>query len=243
MAEDLPPNLDDGELWLPSDVIRAVGVCRHHHRRVPGRLPPFPEDCGVMDEDLAQKFASFGLLERRRALHAVKPFRDFSLKPELHGQGRPVFLISPAGAGYKVPLGQRAAAAEANTVSGGGGGGGTGAFFPVSRTGHKFHPGIPVDCQVEKFQLERARVFQRQALGHGLNRYVPARSSGSGRESGGTGVFLPRIATVESKKKPLSVKGNVQLHHRQPMWNPMLGKQAAKLLPSADMGLPHDWTY
>ncbi|KAK8959331.1 hypothetical protein KSP40_PGU020843 [Platanthera guangdongensis] len=224
MANDLPPNLDDGELWLPSDVIRAVGVCRHNHRRA---------DFAFMDS-LAQKLAAFGLLERRRAIHAVKPFRDLPPNPEFqfHGQGRSV--------GYKAPTGRRPASGDVVY----GAGGGTGAFFPVSRAVHKFHPGIPVDAQVDELQLERARFLQRQNQSLGLNRYLPTRAKSSGRESGGTGVFIPRTVSVDSRKKPLSMKkGSVQFQQRQPKWNPMPGQRAANFLPPSEICLPHDWTY
>ncbi|PKU79300.1 hypothetical protein MA16_Dca000645 [Dendrobium catenatum] len=229
MAEDILQNIEDGELWLPSDVIRAVGVCRHHH--LSGSL-------AAMD-DLAQKLACLDLLDRRRVIPSVKPFKDSTFNPEvqLQRQGRPFSPLPLANGGYKAPVRRRVAADEW-----------TGAYFPVSKPVHKFYPALPVDSNIERIRLATARVLQRQRQQHGhlVNRFIPTRSACSGRETGGTGVFLPRAYRVDSKKKPYYLfPANVQgtSEFQQPMWSPASGNQSAKLLSSSEIDLPHDWTY
>ncbi|KAG0459647.1 hypothetical protein HPP92_022775 [Vanilla planifolia] len=237
MADDLSANLDDGELWLPSEVIRAVGVRRHshYHRREAALLGSYPVDLTAAS-DLAENLAALGLIDLRAEIPTVDTLRDFSPTLEFVGQGKPVSCVSPASDGFRAPVSGRIA--FDGMISGG-----TARFSHVSRPFHTFQPIKIAAKQNDEFERERTRVLLRQRLQQSqrLNRFIPGYTTGSGRVRGGTGVFLPRVGDVDAKKKPLSVKGSGQ--SQQTTWNPMIKKQTTPFLPPPEAGLPQDWTY
>ncbi|XP_020573405.1 uncharacterized protein LOC110019886 isoform X2 [Phalaenopsis equestris] len=237
MAENLPPHVSDGQQWLPSAFNRDRLAAMDDLAQKLASFDLLDHRIASMD-DLSQKLASFNILDHQRAHPTVKPLKGLPFYPE--GQGKPTSLLSPMNAGFKPPFRRRVA----------GGGGGVvgeriGPFVAVSKNVYKYYPSLPVDFYLERFKMASAaaRVLQRQRMvhDHESNRLLPIRSAGTVRKSSGTGVFLPRVHRIDSKKKFSGSKGKVQI--QESTRNPALGEQEAKLLPSSDMGLPQDWTY
>ncbi|EHA8588495.1 hypothetical protein COCNU_scaffold005463G000030 [Cocos nucifera] len=189
MAE-FPPNLDDGELWLPSEIFPDVGLC-YHRRRQPVAAG-LRSDLSYVD-DLAEKLAAFGLLDRSNLLlPAVR--RNPHRSDRFRFENGPVTRFGPmvdreTGAGM-VYDGFRPPAAARRVVAG---------WRPV----FSFSPAKP--AQVEIFGPERTVVLARQQQVPVQGPLVPVRTGASGRECGGTGVFLPRVinneVTAPTKKK------------------------------------------
>ncbi|XP_008784107.2 uncharacterized protein LOC103703142 [Phoenix dactylifera] len=215
MAE-FPPNLDDGELWLPSEIFPDVGVCHHRHRQpVAAGLH---SDVSYVDE-LAEKLAAFGLLDSSNLLlPAIR--RNPHLSDRFRFASGPVTRFGPvadreAGAGM-VYDGFRSRAAARRVVAG---------WRPV----FPFSPAKPAQF----FGPERT--------------VVPVRTGGSGRECGGTGVFLPRVinneVTAPMKKKSCIKDGGEQ--RKQLTGVAAMGMQGMPFhqAPPPEMGLPQDWTY
>ncbi|XP_010931073.1 uncharacterized protein [Elaeis guineensis] len=184
---EFPPNPDDGELWLPSEIFPDVGVCCRHHRQ--------PDAAGLSYlDDLAEKLAAFGLLDRshlvRPIYHPSDGFRSGNGSVSRFGPS----VESETGAGM-VYDGFRSPAAATRVLD---------AIAAGSRPMFPFSPAKP--SQVEAFGQGGSGVMARQQqVPIRGRRFVPVRTGGSGRESGGTGVFLPRVSGNEvmppTKKK------------------------------------------
>ncbi|EHA8590020.1 hypothetical protein COCNU_scaffold014359G000020 [Cocos nucifera] len=227
---EFPPNPDDGELWLPSEIFPDVGVCCRHHRQ--------PDAVGLSYlDDLAEKLAAFGLLDRSHLLRANHhPSNGFRF-----GNGS-VSRFGPSveretGAGkvydrFRSPVaGRRVLDATAA---------GSRPVFPFSAA---------KPSQVEAFGQGRSGAMARQQLVPIRGRrFVPVRTGGSVRESGGTGVFLPRVSgneVIASTKKEPNIKNGGE-RQRQPTGNAAMGKRGIPFHQAAappEMYLPQDWTY
>ncbi|XP_008799705.2 uncharacterized protein LOC103714285 isoform X2 [Phoenix dactylifera] len=182
MAE-FPPNPDDGELWLPSEIFPDVGVGLRHHSQ------PAPPDLSYLD-DLAEKLAAFGLLDRSHLLrpnhHPSDGFRFDNGSVSRFGPS----AEREAGAGM-VYDGFRSPAVSRRVL-----GAAAAAAAAASRPVFPFSAAKP--SQVEAFGQGRSGVMARQQqLPIRGRRFVPVRTGGTGRECGGTGVFLPRVSRNE----------------------------------------------
>ncbi|XP_043689322.1 uncharacterized protein LOC122640230 isoform X2 [Telopea speciosissima] len=226
-----PPNLDDGELWLPSDIFPD---------EVSSKIrPKFSPELTYM-EDIAQQISAYALLERNQIV--AKPPLNLVPNLEIKRQSRYGTVTAPQtrfGFGFR-------------------GVHGVGHNDYVSVNEDRFRVGLgqiyqyrsmsPVQSQVENYLQARARVSQRlQNHNQGQNHFLPFQVTGSSiggfvRESGGTGVFLPRVATTVDVKKKHGVKKGEETKQRQPNKNNDVEKQE-RLQLSPEVRLPQDWTY
>ncbi|XP_010246895.1 PREDICTED: uncharacterized protein LOC104590069 [Nelumbo nucifera] len=230
MAE-FPPNLDDGELWIPSDIFPDEVSTKFS--------PEFPSEITYM-EDLAHQLATFALLERNQTVANPPP----NLPPNLEyfrRQGR-YGAVAPPRTGFSFGFGRGPTAGHHLFSSGNEG-------FPAgSRPVYQYRPMKPVHAQVESSVHQPGdRSLQKQQQNQGQNRFLPFQVNGSGmgglvREYGGTGVFLPRIATTADVKKKQSGKTGEENQQKSCNKKVALEKQEAFQL-SSEMGLPQDWTY
>ncbi|XP_042475568.1 uncharacterized protein LOC122057513 isoform X2 [Macadamia integrifolia] len=228
---DFPPNLDDGELWLPSDIFPDEVS--------PMISPKFPSELTYM-EDLAQQLAAYALLERNQ--NTAKPFPNLVPNLESKQQSRYGTNVAPRyglgiGFGGVHDVGHRQNHYAPVTVNGG---------FRVGLTQvYRYRTMSPSQAQVENFL--RARVLQG-LQNQNQNRLLPFQvngmgTGGFGRESGGTGVFLPRLATtLDVKKKHHCVKKGEEAKQRHPIRKAVVEKHE-RLQSSPEVRLPQDWTY
>ncbi|XP_020106438.1 uncharacterized protein LOC109722731 isoform X2 [Ananas comosus] len=110
----------------------------------------------------------------------------------------------------------------------------------------------PVQPKVEGgFGHERGirRVLVNQQ-GQRMVRFVPARSTGSGKGCGGTGVFLPRVALNNQPKKKPSVRGGCECPQQVQSAEHaavVVGKKQQRMMPCQppplELALPAEWTY
>ncbi|KAJ8478514.1 hypothetical protein OPV22_022241 [Ensete ventricosum] len=246
---DFPPDLEDGELWLPSDIIRDVGVRR------PFSSFSSPSSAAVAAspgcsahlaylEGIARQLDALCMLDRAGLLPAFGPPRHAPPRPRVFGfkQGRPAPRL--ARAENVVGLG----VVHAGFMTGDGGRRGVPGSSPgmlrfcsMSR---------PVQTQVT-FGAARGGVVQAPVQPV-PDRFMPLPPPGSAREGGGTGVFLPRVFKDEDKKKPY-VKGREEEQQQQQatrnggVWEQGMPFQhhhhPPPPPPPAETGLPQDWTY
>ncbi|OVA07134.1 hypothetical protein BVC80_1289g53 [Macleaya cordata] len=222
---DFPPNLDDGELWLPSDILPKEVSSKFY--------PNFPSELTYMEE-LAQQL----LLEQNQT--NIKP--PPNLAPNLKVRPPNRFCsIAPPRPELGLGFGGGTVLGHNLYVSGNGG-----SYFG-SRPVYQYHAIKPVQTQVGNFVQARALVLQRQQ-NQVQNRFLPFQVNGSWkggfvRESGGgTGVFLPRIGatTTYPRKKHSGKKGEEMIKQRGPVKKVAVGKEDQ---PPPEMGLPQEWTY
>ncbi|XWS59398.1 hypothetical protein CRYUN_Cryun08bG0118200 [Craigia yunnanensis] len=235
---NFPPNLDDGELWLPSDVFFNEVTSKfkphlHHH---------LPFSC---TDDLASRFAALSLPKHQQKLPKATNFKmlkePFRYGP-MNGTG---FEVGQSLYGFR-----------------------TDPFLGWSKPVYEFQFLKPTQAQVESYVEARARVLQRQQNRLVQNRVLPFQANGFNkntnkfglggglvRESGGTGVFYPRIVNTNPNATTLDSKKKQSLRNRQSyeiqvsrqknsMKKVGVGKQEDCYyhLPP-EMELPRDWTY
>ncbi|XVE61403.1 hypothetical protein DITRI_Ditri06bG0036800 [Diplodiscus trichospermus] len=235
---NFPPNLDDGELWLPSDIFinevpSKFKPRRHHH---------LPFSC--MD-DLVPRFAAFSLPKNQQKLPIATDFERLK---------EPVRYGSMTGTGFEG--GQSLYRSK------------TGPLIGRTKPVYEFHFLKPTPAQVESYVEARARVLQKQQNRLVQNQVLPFQANGFNnttnkfglggglvRESGGTGVFHPRIVNTNPNATAFDSKKKQSMRNRQGQeiqvgrqMNSMKRVGAGKLedcyyhLPP-EMGLPRDWTY
>ncbi|EXC21220.1 hypothetical protein L484_002230 [Morus notabilis] len=172
MAE-FPPNLDDGELWLPSDIflneVPSKRGLRHH----------FPS---CMEDLLAQRLAALSLL-RQRNLSKPNPERFGPVPVQVR-----CFLENYSSQEYGC---HRLCGCKSKLVPK--------PVYGGSEGFYEFQLRKPVQPQADDVVLEtRARVLQKQQ-NRLQNRPLPSQGrsgfvdGGFPRVSGGTGVFHPRV--------------------------------------------------
>eukprot|EP00268_Persea_americana_P044974 TRINITY_DN45612_c0_g1_i1.p1 TRINITY_DN45612_c0_g1~~TRINITY_DN45612_c0_g1_i1.p1 ORF type:complete len:244 (+),score=41.94 TRINITY_DN45612_c0_g1_i1:75-806(+) len=226
---DFTPNLDDGELYLPSDIFPEEIIYTHHNptntilkRTI--TTPKFPCELTYM-EDLAHQLATYALLEPNLSKQAPKHPPNATQFVPVHSLRSGLGLWgSPAAVGNSA-VGLR-----------------SDGFRPSSRPGYQFYETEPNRAKVERVMQVNARTLQRQRQVPAQNRFFPFRpSNGSGfvKKSGGTGVFLPRAFLIpEMRKKPIMESAQQTPPERN------VGEQRmAFQYPSSDVGLPRDWSY
>ncbi|GAB4833263.1 hypothetical protein Ancab_031510 [Ancistrocladus abbreviatus] len=262
MAE-FPPNLDDGELWIPSDMLPKEVVpsteihphCgsssshNHHHQQ---------HKLSFTAEDLARHFASMALLDHppQRAVKSLLP------PPQRFG---PAAVQAPPVAGGGCGITFRPEAE-------------LGLYYGGLATGSGY---LARDPLLEYRLLKSAR-YQAEGLMEtrraAANRQLQAQqnrlqnrvraSQGGGikmgggftRDCGGTGVFLPRIDTamaaalaaqktthVESARRKQGVRTGQDAQIAQQRENARRSgldkvEEYQRQFPP-DLGLPKDWTY
>ncbi|XP_022766052.1 uncharacterized protein LOC111310945 [Durio zibethinus] len=233
---NFPPNLDDGELWLPSDIFL---------NEVPAKLKPHLHQNHHLPfssmDDLAPRYAALSLPTYQQKLPKATNFERLK---------EPVRYGSMNGTGFEV--GQSLYGFR------------TRAFLGDTKRVYELLK--PTQAQVESYAEARARVLQRQQNRLVQNRVLQFEANGFNaskfglggglvRESGGTGVFHPRIVnnsqnttTSDSKRKRSLRSRQAQEIQVSRQMNSMKGVGVGKQedcyyhLPP-EMGLPRDWTY
>ncbi|GMY25372.1 hypothetical protein FCV25MIE_20614 [Fagus crenata] len=229
MAE-FPPNLDDGEVWLPSDIFV---------NEVPNRFTTHHHHLSCMDDlALAQRFAAFTFLQTHR--NVSKPHLN-NPSPNSNSE-----RFGPAVRYGRAPQEQDYYYLSLNG----------------SRTGSAFHGHnqLMEPPQPQGVGNLRARVLRSQQ-NRVQNRHLPFQGTsgfGSGgfvKESGGTGVFHPRIlnttansTTTSDSRRKQALRNSQEIQVTQQgsyhKGNIGVGKQREShhYLPP-EMVLPQDWTY
>ncbi|CAD5193328.1 unnamed protein product [Musa acuminata subsp. malaccensis] len=245
MAE-FAPNLDDGEMWLPSEIIADLGLRRLHHSNAATAARVRGAYHHTFDvEGLASQLAALSPLDRVQRLPAAK-------LPPLQG-------LKPVGPAARFELEEREL--------------GTGLGRPVYGMGFGAcsRPGVtrPGPTQIAQAQacgpetvcvssLLSFFFFVRSVEAFGRapqrplrpiqSRLGTVRPAGQGRESGGgTGVFLPRVINNnEARKKHHSkfayATGGEQ-QKQQPTRSTAMWKLERPFQPTSEMRLPQEWTY
>ncbi|KAB8909402.1 hypothetical protein FH972_026801 [Carpinus fangiana] len=225
MAE-FTPNLDDGEVWLPSDIFLS---------QVPSR--PIPHHRSCMD-DLTERFAAFTLLQ---------PLRNVSKPSPNLERFRPVVRCGPVCRLPKEYMGVNGGL-EVEEI-------GHGLYGPYF-TGHKLayeyqllEPAQPQEA-VDSFRSRVLRAQQNSLQ----NRLLPFQGSGRYgvgggfvKESGGTGVFIPRTLNTATTETMAVLRNGLEIQvTQQGSYLNGIGmgqqRESHHYLPP-ETGLPQDWTY
>ncbi|KAK7837181.1 uncharacterized protein LOC112031466 [Quercus suber] len=235
-----PPNLDDGEVWLPSDIfINEKPITKfnpHHHISCSC-------SCYCMQDEydeLAKRFAAFALRNVSKPNPNSERFRQAVRYGSVTQGHAPLEYILDLNGGYG---------------------------RSSSRNGHRLshehllveQPQPPQDvyennlrARVLKSQQNRVqnRVYPFQASsGFGVS--GGGRGGGFVKESGGTGVFHPRIlntttttTTTTDLRKKQALRNRQEIQATQHLKAVGMGKQREShhYLPP-EMALPQDWTY
>ncbi|KAK9985976.1 hypothetical protein SO802_030927 [Lithocarpus litseifolius] len=224
-----PPNLDDGEVWLPSDIfINEKPITKfnpHHH---------FCCSCSCMQDEfdeLAQRFAAFTL----RNVSKPHPNSERFRQAVRYGS----VTQSHAPLEYILDLNGRSS----------------------SHNGHRLsHEHLLVEqpqpsqgvyenslrARVLKSQQNRLYPFQASS-GFGVSGGRRGGGGGFVKESGGTGVFHPRIlntTTTTDLRKKQALRNRQEIQATQHLKAIGMDKQREShhYLPP-EMALPQDWTY
>ncbi|CAL5356998.1 unnamed protein product [Camellia sinensis] len=227
---DFPPNLDDGELWLPSDIFPLEEIPSKFTR------PYYPSD-------LAHRFAALAFLDRHRnQTQRFGPVRYDSMGSLPTG-----YLAIDGGFGVGNGLGFHGLNLWVGSR-------------PVYYPHQIINPVQPqvesfMETRARVLLREQNRLLQNRLLENQQRTGLGMRGGGGGfvREYGGTGVFLPRAAvsatttTAADSRRRQSVRNKKEtkvIPHGNPMKMDVVGKQEEchYHLPP-DMGLPQDWTY
>ncbi|GAB4856289.1 hypothetical protein Ancab_014217 [Ancistrocladus abbreviatus] len=253
MAE-FPPNLDDGELWIPSDILpeelgpsySSTSSCNHHHHQQQQQV-----------EDLARHFSTMALLDHRpqKASKILLPSPPQRSGPAAIQHLGAASQVTP---GYCVTL-------RPEVDLGLNGRLGTGLGNLAQDPLLEYRLVKPVQRQAEG-SMETTRAAANRQLQTQQNR--PRTSQGGEvklgggfkRDCGGTGVFLPRIAStvaaalsthetthVDGAKRKQGMRSG---QHAQSRKQGETGKRVSsdkrkeyqRQFPS-DLALPKDWTY
>ncbi|KAL7225944.1 hypothetical protein ACSBR1_021152 [Camellia fascicularis] len=225
---DFPPNLDDGELWLPSDIFPL--------EEIPSKItrPYYPSD-------LAHRFAALAFLDRHRnQTQRFGPVRYDSMGSLPTG-----YLTIDGGFGVGNGLGFHGLNLWVGSR-------------PVYYPHHIINPVQPqvesfMETRARVLQREQNWLLQNRVLENRQKTGLGMRGGGGFvREYGGTGVFLPRAAvsattsTADGRRRQSvgNRKETKVIPHGNPMKMDVVGKQEEchYHLPP-DMGLPQDWTY
>ncbi|XP_042436220.1 uncharacterized protein LOC122022316 [Zingiber officinale] len=246
MAE-FSPELEDGERWLPANILNDVGV-----RRRPSPLP-FPASSDGREclprlaylQALALELASLGPFHR----HDVSTSPVFPPSPHYF-----VFGVPPA---RSVNNAVRSGAVRDSFMPAGVGGG-CASLTPRLRSvqmrmgSDRFPPPLQSHCSAfcEDIDL-RKRAFGASKTGT-MHRPAPSirgqfasiPTPGPARENAGTGVFIPRVK-IEKVNAARDVTGCREQSEKEASSNgPEKERVKLKPLPHPiEHGLPRDWTY
>ncbi|CAD5184959.1 unnamed protein product [Musa acuminata subsp. malaccensis] len=268
---DFPPDLEDGELWLPSDIIRDVGVRRPFSSSSSSSSSAVAASPGCSAhlaylEGIARQLDALCMLDRAGLLPAFGPPRHAPPRPRVSlrfpfpslpfpsplfgSSSLTVYVFWRQVFGFKQGRPAPRLAGAENLV-------GVGVVHAGFMTGDGGRgvpgssPGMLRFCSMSRpvqtqatFGAARGGVVQAPVQPV-PDRFIPLPSPGSAREGGGTGVFLPRVFKDEDKKKPY-VKGRGEQQQQQATRNGGVWEQGMPFQhppPPAETGLPQDWTY
>ncbi|CAL9079425.1 unnamed protein product [Musa textilis] len=242
MAE-FAPNLDDGEMWLPSEIIPDVGLRRLHQSNAAAARVRGAYHLAFDVEGLASELAALSPLDRAQRLPAAKLPPVLPPHHELYMTPLPFLLqgVKPVGPAARFELEEREL--------------GAGLGRPVYGVGFGAcsRPGVTRPGPTQAAQSKACGPDTVEAFGRALQRPLrpiqsrlgTVRPGGQGRESGGgTGVFLPRVInTNEARKKQHNATGGGEQQKQQPTRSTAMWKQERPFQPTSEMRLPQEWTY
>ncbi|KAF9597445.1 hypothetical protein IFM89_018891 [Coptis chinensis] len=188
---DFVPNLDDGELWLPSDILP--------HEKPQEEVVEFPSELTYMDE-LAQQLSTYVRLEKQqqKQTHTKStkqpPIQNKQIKPIIQ---LGTFDRSRIGPGFQGNGGIARGTGVVHSVYASDQGG-----YRVDLTScYQLKLGYNNSIQGQSFDHTRGRVLQKHQ-NQGRNRFLPLHPNRGGFVKG-TGVFLPRaeLPIMEVRKR------------------------------------------
>ncbi|XP_057466976.1 uncharacterized protein LOC130756471 isoform X2 [Actinidia eriantha] len=232
---DFPSNLDDGELWLPSEI--------------------FHNQLSSM-EDLAQRVAALAFLERRGSQTLPKPPPNLRfLRPVWYGLAGSLwegYFGFNGGLGVGYGRGLYGFGVEGLWTS-------SGPVYSYQFV-NPVQPQVErvMDARARVLSREQNRMLERLVLplqGRGLG----VGGGGLEREYGGTGVFLPRTGTTKTTTRSRKTTSTLNVGSQQSVRN----RQEIQVIPQRspikmadmrkqeechyhlppEMGLPQYWTY
>ncbi|XP_031379282.1 uncharacterized protein LOC116194574 isoform X1 [Punica granatum] len=244
MAEFLP-NLDDGELWLPSDIFLNDVAATHYRRRLG------PRRFSSLDE-LSRSFSAFTLLPPRPSADSITVPPALSLSPKyFENSMRPTQYCTVITSPATGPL------AAAMTTFGA-------AHHKYDRSNCMPFAVAPKLLYDEYRLLQRARMPQVGSHVEARAGVLPDRvknqlaiscpgRGASRRECGGTGVFLPRVGAYTSasdfRRKRAGTRNTLDIKISEQMNSIVTDGVVARQEKERhyqvppEMALPHDWTY
>ncbi|XP_042452791.1 uncharacterized protein LOC122037396 isoform X2 [Zingiber officinale] len=240
MAE-FSPELEDGERWLPADILKDVGARHPYDFTCPapsGGRECFPRLAYL--NTLARELASLGIFHHP----AVSSPSLFSPSPHYF-----VFDLPLVGlANNAVRFGAVRDGLTGASIDSGGGASGSllSVQTPVGsdRFPSPFQRHCSVFCQ-DPDQLQtpfgacKAGIMHRPTPAV-RDRFASIPTAGPARESAGTGVFIPRVKV----EKVNATQGcREQSEKKQGTRNGREKERAKRLRPALEHGLPQDWTY
>ncbi|XP_074581382.1 uncharacterized protein LOC141837918 [Curcuma longa] len=243
MAE-FSPELEDGERWLPANILKDVGARHPYDFTCPA--PSGGRECFprlAYFHVLARELASLGLFYHP----AVSSPSLFSPSPHYVVFGFPlVGSVNNAVRFCAVRDGFMAASIDS-------GGGTSGSLRSVQapvgsdRFPSPFQRHCLAFCQdPDQLQMplgaSKAGIMHRPAPAV-RDHFASSPIAGPARESAGTGVFIPRVK-VEKINATQDVTGcREQSEKKQGTRNGREKERAKRLRPPVEHGLPQDWTY
>lgn len=221
-------NLDDGELWLPSELISDVGLSRY--RLCSGAFPGTRVLRESEVECLTNKLLPFGTFDRLHLRRGVK--QPLAVPLPFEGLKR-VAPLGWFGASEKEIW---AGPCPQETQSG----------LRVLSSPGAYRGRVPAGFLAEMFRDHPADLVQLQAEVYGrasLRPLLPVQSRSSvrlvaqgKRKCGGTGVFLPRVKELEKEY----TGGHLRQRSTR---SPSASKQMNPFQSPSEVGLPQEWTY
>lgn len=247
--ENFPANLDDGELWLPSDIFPATDQEAQHHHRRHHRRPI--SGGGSHMEDLSRQFSNLNLLDRHRILTPNVP----SVSERL---AQYALTAPPPNGCYGLTVGPTVDRGLCNYR--------TGPIYSNPEPALRYPMHKPVNPQAATEPLMEtliARATSRPTVqldGRHHNRRLPLQASFGcfmtdcrRSTTAGTGVFIPRASTFTGNKSTCATTDDVGrtklgiTPHRDRARKLGVGKAEEYYcyhqVPPSDVGLPKDWTY
>ncbi|PIA54362.1 hypothetical protein AQUCO_00900714v1 [Aquilegia coerulea] len=258
MAE-LPPNLDDGEVWVPSDIL--LDGKKSDQIKPMKEEEKFPSELTYMEE-LAQQLSSNAFLHQQQQQQQTQTQTKTTKlpNPNLQVEVNPFIQI-----GSFKPNQTRL---SFEVISNGGNGGnivnggivrGTGVVHSVYAQGgfrveltpdHHLPPVKPAITttitQGKNFVQARGGVYHKQQ-NQGRNSFLPFQANVGGFVKG-TGVFIPRVettSTIEARKKQgvRNEENQCRMPVKKNAKNAVGKKEVVGLNAPPDICLPQEWTY
>ncbi|XP_022889456.1 uncharacterized protein LOC111404967 [Olea europaea var. sylvestris] len=225
MEEDFDAeNLEDGELWLPSDFFSMDDVQASTNFNSP--LNYYSTSKPRCMEDLAQRFSDFNVRQRPNFSKSLQGFKPDQYRSTV---SRPVACFGCSG-----------------------GGGGTGSRWPGSSPVYPYQFLNPVQSLLHTFIEARPWTLQRQQNRFTPNRVLSIPGSGTAMGAqGGTGVFLPRTSANGSTTVTGRSPNNQYARSGHGVRSKLVVQLPRKNLIKreechgyvAPVSLPNDWTY
>ncbi|KAF5185197.1 hypothetical protein FRX31_025221 [Thalictrum thalictroides] len=255
MAE-LPSNLDDGELWVPSGIL-PNGNKSDKIKLGEEEEEKFPSELTYMEE-LAQQLSSNALLHQQQTKTHTQTQTQTNItklpNPKLQVEVKPFLQI-----GSFQP--NQAVLSVVNNVGHGGSVRGTGVVHSVYASDQggyrvemipRYHlppiiPATAITQDNKNFVQPRGGGVYHKQLNQGRNSFLPFQANVGGFVKG-TGVFFPRVeatTTIEAKKKQgvKNEENQCRIPVKKNAKNDVGKKEVVGLKASSDIVLPQEWTY